>query len=250
MSNPKLQIPNPNHSQIPTPKLLMGVSWELGFGHSLGFGSWEWLGFGAWSLGFDCNTRSSRPPRLRPSSRRHRDRPRRHRRLAHVTGRSGRAVRSHTRRAGIERNAGGAGSRGARRRGSCSARPGAPICGGRTAASPAPTRRSPTSSGWCGRPGPARWPFRIGTTAIPTIDRPATCCAVRSSGAVCAASRFPAPRRWNTGGPSGSASTSSTIRPPCLLPSTCRTTISGSATRSPVIAASSRRASPRGSTPA
>ena len=51
-SNPKLQIPNPNHSQIPnfqdqlpTPNFEPG-DWELG---------WEWLGFGIWSLGFDIS---------------------------------------------------------------------------------------------------------------------------------------------------------------------------------------------------
>ena len=68
MSNPKIQIPSSNHSQIPTsnsnfqnanpqplefqprrfPDHPVGISrWDLGFG------SWEWLGFGAWSLGFD-----------------------------------------------------------------------------------------------------------------------------------------------------------------------------------------------------
>src|SRR5688572_21881928 len=73
-SNPKLQIPNPNHSQLPNPKAksqgqiprpksqgpgretlgwlgrLVGI---LELGSSLGLGSWEWLGFGIWSLGFD-----------------------------------------------------------------------------------------------------------------------------------------------------------------------------------------------------
>src|SRR5688572_24224077 len=73
-SNPKLQIPNPNHSQLPRPKELPSSKiptkrpshpsvsrpgpWDLGLGIwpwdlALGFGSWEWLGFGAWSLGFD-----------------------------------------------------------------------------------------------------------------------------------------------------------------------------------------------------
>jgi hypothetical protein len=50
ISNPKLQIPNPNHSQIPNPKMtpksnpqslpkpaLRGV----GIGVRLGFGTWE-----------------------------------------------------------------------------------------------------------------------------------------------------------------------------------------------------------------
>src|SRR5688500_16555262 len=61
--NPKLQIPNPNHSQPPTSNSLptpnypikslfpnqLPIAREL----ALGVGGWEWLGFGAWSLGFD-----------------------------------------------------------------------------------------------------------------------------------------------------------------------------------------------------
>jgi hypothetical protein len=58
-TNPKLQAPNPNHSQHPNPKtnsqLPMGFGvGDLGLGTALGFGRWEWLGFGAWDLGFDA----------------------------------------------------------------------------------------------------------------------------------------------------------------------------------------------------
>src|SRR5687767_14701408 len=74
-SNPKLQIPNPNHSQRPTPKVNSQrptpkatsqlpnssrpaprnlSSLEIGgWDFELGFGAWEWLELGAWDLGFD-----------------------------------------------------------------------------------------------------------------------------------------------------------------------------------------------------
>ena len=72
-TNPKLQIPSSNHSQIPTPKVksqlprsnpaptaaVHALAWTAWYevedwdvGISLGVGIWEWLGFGAWSLGF------------------------------------------------------------------------------------------------------------------------------------------------------------------------------------------------------
>ena len=46
-ANPKIQAPNPNHSQIPKPKLLPTVRavWDLGLG------TWD-LGLGTWDLGF------------------------------------------------------------------------------------------------------------------------------------------------------------------------------------------------------
>ena len=68
-ANPKLQAPNPNHSQlpnpkteIPTPKSQRRISaHDLGLGSwdfRLEFGIWEWLGFGAWDLGFEELTRT------------------------------------------------------------------------------------------------------------------------------------------------------------------------------------------------
>jgi hypothetical protein len=45
MSNPKLQIPNPNHSQSPNPRLLIGAT----EGVRLAVGSWEFVGM--WQLG-------------------------------------------------------------------------------------------------------------------------------------------------------------------------------------------------------
>ena len=103
--------------------------------------------------------------------------------------RSGRAVRPDARRAGLERHAGRARGAKPRRRARCSARPGASTCAGPTAASSAPTRRSPTSSGWCGSAGRARWRCRTGTIGIPIIARRATCCGARCSAAACAGSR-------------------------------------------------------------
>src|SRR5688572_7004933 len=63
MSNPKLQAPNPNHSQLPNPKPISNVAhaelcgWRVGnwFGFGSLIGSWplgvDWdLGFGAWDL--------------------------------------------------------------------------------------------------------------------------------------------------------------------------------------------------------
>ena len=54
------------------------------------------------------------------------------------------------------------------------------------AASPAPTSRSPTSSGWCGSAGRARSPCRTGTIGIPITAPPATCCVARSFAPACA----------------------------------------------------------------
>ena len=50
-SDPKLQAPNPNHSQLPNPK---GTpTFQIPMNFPLGFGSWAWLELGIWSLGFD-----------------------------------------------------------------------------------------------------------------------------------------------------------------------------------------------------
>ena len=51
-SNPKLQIPNPNHAQIQT---FQDKSQSPVRARQLGVGRWEWLGFGIWSLGFDLS---------------------------------------------------------------------------------------------------------------------------------------------------------------------------------------------------
>ena len=48
VTNPKLQIPNPNHAQPPNPKAatIGGLVWDLG----VGFGIWQLGVVGAWDL--------------------------------------------------------------------------------------------------------------------------------------------------------------------------------------------------------